>query len=188
LIVFGCRFLSDAVLPFHLFPLLLKLEALEVRYCDYVKTIFDVTQGTLITFPLKKLTLSNLPNLKNIWNEDPHQILSMHDLQEVNVKKCEGLTSVFPASVARNVVELENLEVKDCEGLITIVAEDNTDPSLKLTFPCPSVRSLKLRALPNFKYFYYSVKSYIYTHLESDTEDHLRIEKVLWSLHFLLVS
>jgi len=52
-----CQFLSDAVLPFPLHPLLPKLETLEVRNCDYVKTMFDVkftTQDTLITFPLKK--------------------------------------------------------------------------------------------------------------------------------------
>jgi len=187
--VYRCQFLSDAVLPFHLFPLFLKLETLVVKNCDYVKTIFDVkstTQGPLITFPMKKLILSNLPNLENVWNEDPHGILSMHHLQEVHVKICKGLKSVFPQSVAKDIVELENLVVEYCEGLMTIVAEDHTHPSLE--FPCPCVRSVKLRNLPNFKCFYYSVKSDIHTHLESHTEDQLRTEKVALLQHFLLVS
>jgi len=182
LIVYRCQFLSDAVLPFHLFPLFLKLETLVVENCDYVKTIFDVkstTQGTLITSPLKTLTLSKLPNLKNVWNEDPREILNMHHLEQVHVRECKGLKSVFPQSVAKDNEKLENLLVVNCERLTTIIAEDHTDPSLKPTFPCPCVRSLELRDLPNFKYFYYcSLKSDIYTHVESHTVDQLHTEKV----------
>jgi len=176
-----CKFLSDAVLPFHLLPLLPKLETLEVRYCDYVKTVFDVKstrKGILITFAVKNLILSNLSNLESVWNEDPHGILSMHQLQYVYVEECKVLKSVFPASVAKDFVELEN--VQNCEELMTIVAEDNTDLGLEFTFPCPCVRSLKLRGLPNFEYIYYSLKSH--------TQDQLFTKKVLLSHHFLLAS
>ncbi|KAK7382050.1 hypothetical protein VNO80_00711 [Phaseolus coccineus] len=121
-----------------------------------------------------KLTFSQLPNLENVWNGDPHRILSMRHLQEVHVEKCKGLTSLFPASIAIDIVELKNLVVENCKGLITIVAEDNIDPSLELTFPCPGVRSLKLQGLSKLKYFYYSsLKSDIYTHLESHTVEQL---------------
>jgi len=75
LIVDNCQCLSDAVLPFQLLPLLPKLESLEFRNSDSVKTIFDVkctTQYILITFPLKKLVSSKLPNLENVWNQDMH--------------------------------------------------------------------------------------------------------------------
>ncbi|KHN04131.1 hypothetical protein glysoja_047825 [Glycine soja] len=108
-----------------------------------------------LPFSLKKLTLERLPKLENVWNEDPHGILSVQHLQLVIVEKCKCLTSVFPASVAK---DLEKLVVKDCEGLMEIVAEDNADPrgaNLDLMFPCPCVRSLKLQGLPKFKYFYY---------------------------------
>jgi len=154
----GFQFFSDVLLPLNLLPFLTNLETLQVGYSRSLKAIFDVkctTKGTSFTFPLKTLTLSNLPNLKNIWNEDPHGILSMHHLQQVHVKECEGLSSVFPTSVARDIKELENLVVEDCQGLITIVTEDNTDRSLEVKFPCPCVRSLELRGLPKFKYFYY---------------------------------
>ncbi|KAL2625519.1 hypothetical protein AAZV13_07G057800 [Glycine max] len=170
LTVDGCQFLTDVVIPFYLLPLLSNLEQLEVSDCGSVKSIFDITQEREITtmglgaaafprplpFSLKKLTLERLPKLENIWNEDPHGILTMQLLQHVKVKNCKCLTSVFPASVAK---DLEKLVVKDCEGLTEIVAEDNADPrraNLKLTFPCPCVWSLKLQDLPKFKYFYYS--------------------------------
>jgi len=102
LIVYNCQFLSDAVLPFHLLSSLPKLEILLVQNCDYVKAIFDLrcAQDT-VTFLLKKLALSELPNLKNVWNEDPHGILSMYNLQELFVNNCNSLKSVFPASVAK---------------------------------------------------------------------------------------
>ncbi|XP_027906929.1 uncharacterized protein LOC114166401 isoform X2 [Vigna unguiculata] len=175
----GCPFLSDAVLPFHLFSLLSKLETLEVRNCDSVKVIFDVvkcsTQHTLITFPVKNLVLSNLPELEAVWNEDPpHGILCMQHLKEVHVNECERLTSVFPAYVAKD-LELEELVIEECERLVAIVAEDNTDSSLELTLPCPYVKSLKLRGLQKFNYFYCCSLN---THLESPTQDQLPNEKI----------
>ncbi|KAG5036927.1 hypothetical protein JHK86_017767 [Glycine max] len=170
LTVDGCQFLTDVVIPFYLLPFLTNLEQLEVSDCGSVKSIFDITQEREMTtmglgaaafprplpFSLKELTLERLPKLENVWNEDPHGILSVQHLQVVIVKKCKCLTSVFPASVAK---DLEKLVVEDCKGLIEIVAEDNADPreaNLELTFPCPCVRSLKLHGLPKFKYFYYS--------------------------------
>lgn len=166
LIVGGCQFLSDAVLPFNLLPLLPKLKNLKVQNCEYVKTIFDVkyiTQDRKMTtmgatsiplpFPLKKLTLSELPNLENVWNEHPHRIPRMQLLQEVYVDNCKRLASVFPTSVAKDLLKLENLVVKHCEGLMAVVAEHNADPkgtNLELTFP--SVKSLTLWDLPKFNY------------------------------------
>ncbi|CAJ1950246.1 unnamed protein product [Sphenostylis stenocarpa] len=193
LIVDGCRFLSH-VLPFSLLPLLPVLETLEVRNCDDVKTIFDVkcitqdtemaSMGPTLRLSLKYLILSRLSKLENVWNEDPDGILSMHHLQQIHIEGCDGLTSVFPASVAKDVVKLDELVVNDCKGLMTIVAEDNnTDPSGtkgELTFSCPCVRSLELRGLPNFKCFYYcSRQCDIFTNLESYTENQIRTEKCL---------
>ncbi|KAL2336160.1 hypothetical protein Fmac_010606 [Flemingia macrophylla] len=163
LVVDGCQFLSNAVLPFHLLPFFTKLKTLEVRNCDHVRTIFDVrcvkqdkemaTMGQH-SFPLKKLSLSKLPNLRNIWNKDPQGILRMQLLQEIEVDNCKCLTSVFPASVVKNIMKFENLVLKHCERLMTIVEEDNNaDPrgtNLELTFQY--VKSFTLCGLPKFNY------------------------------------
>lgn len=95
-----------------------------------MKTIFDVKRVTQIMgqtifplpFALKKLTLSKLPYLENVLNEDPNGILTMQLLQKASVDNCKCLTSVFPALVAKDLVKLENLVVQHCEGLISIVA------------------------------------------------------------------
>jgi len=151
LIVDECQFLSDAVLPFHLFPLLPKLETLKVQNCDFVKTIFDVKciKDTLV--PLKKLVLSKLPNLENVWNEDPHGILRMQHLKEVHVKECKGLSSVFPASVAKDLMKLEDLVVEDCEGLMTIVAKECVEDE-EIIFE--QLQVLHLKRLKELRCFY----------------------------------
>ncbi|KAG2380647.1 Disease resistance protein [Vigna angularis] len=184
-----CQFLSDVLLPFNLLSFLTNLEKLDVRNCDSVKIIFDVkctTQdrevayvGPTLPFSLKKLTLINLPKLKNVWNEDPQVILSMHHLQKVCVKECEGLTSVFPPSKDKYLVKLKHLEVKGCKRLMTIFAEDNIDPRTKLELTCPFVRSLELQGLSSFKYFYYnSLYCEIFTYLESHTMNQVGTEKL----------
>ncbi|KAH1240870.1 Disease resistance protein [Glycine max] len=92
LTVDGCQFLTDVVIPFYLLPLLTNLEQLQVRNCGSVKSIFDVTttKGAAafprpLPFSLKILTLERLPKLENVWNEDPHGILTMQLLQHVIV-------------------------------------------------------------------------------------------------------
>lgn len=170
LIVDGCQFLSE-VLPSHLLPFLTKMEKLTVQNCSSVKTIFDVkcttelrkmtTKGPALIplpFSLKIFILEELPNLENVWNEDPRGILTTELLKEVYIGKCKCLTSLFPASVAKDLVKLEKLHVKHCEELTVIVAEDNADPKgtdLELTFPCTI--SLDLQGVPKLKYFYSSL-------------------------------
>ena len=44
------------------------------------------------------MVLLKLPNLENVWKQDPHGILCMQHLKELHVKECKGLTSVFLAS------------------------------------------------------------------------------------------
>jgi len=106
LIVNECKISSDAVLPFTLLPLLPKLETLEVRNCDSVKTIFDVecAQGTS-TFPLKKLVLWKLPNLETVWNEDTHETVT-----EPNPAHPEGtnLKLTFPDVTSLTLWDLPN--------------------------------------------------------------------------------
>ncbi|KAG5142014.1 hypothetical protein JHK82_017709 [Glycine max] len=81
-----CQFLTDVVIPFYLLPFLTNLQELQVRKCGSVKSIFDVKTTTglgaaaiprPLPFSLKKLTLERLPKLENVWNEDPHGILTM---------------------------------------------------------------------------------------------------------------
>ncbi|KAL2336075.1 hypothetical protein Fmac_010521 [Flemingia macrophylla] len=59
LIVDGCQFLSNAVLPFHLLSFFPRLKTLHVQNCDHVKTLFDVK----CVKQDSKIPLMNLENL-----------------------------------------------------------------------------------------------------------------------------
>ncbi|KAL1293281.1 hypothetical protein AAHE18_19G061900 [Arachis hypogaea] len=168
LVMEGCEFLSE-VIPFDLLPLLNKIQSLEVRNCHSVKTIFDVkcvskdkrmivgSPQTPVPFSLKKLIVKKLPNLECIWNEDPDGVLTVQ-LQKVHVERCKRLTSLFPASTAKDLVKLENLVVKHCEKLVEIVAGIEAAPkgtNLDFIFPC--LTSLTLLDLPKLNCVYCSL-------------------------------
>ena len=102
LIVDGCHFLSDAVLPFSLLPLLPKLKTLQVRNCDFVKIIFDVTTMGPLPFALEDLILERLPNLENVWNSNVEltfpqvKSLSLCDLPKLKYDMLKPFTHLEP--------------------------------------------------------------------------------------------
>uniref|UniRef100_A0A0R0J7M9 Disease resistance protein At4g27190-like leucine-rich repeats domain-containing protein n=1 Tax=Glycine max TaxID=3847 RepID=A0A0R0J7M9_SOYBN len=102
LIVDGCHFLSDAVLPFCLLPLLPKLKTLQVRNCDFVKIIFDVTTMGPLPFALKTLILERLPNLENVWNSNVEltfpdvKSLALCDLPKLKYDMLKPFTHLEP--------------------------------------------------------------------------------------------
>ncbi|KAJ7951081.1 Disease resistance protein family [Quillaja saponaria] len=159
LVVYKCEFLPNSiVLPSHILVSLNNLEELEVRNCNLVEVIFDVkgineaemrNEGT--AFRLKTLTLDQLPNLEHVWNKDPQETLIFEILREVKVKKCECLKNLFPASVARNLPQLEKLEVKD-SGLQQIVLKDDATDNIEFVFH--HLTTLILWNLPKLENFY----------------------------------
>ena len=133
------------------------LETLEVSYCGSLQEVFelqryDVRETHAVTaIPLKRLILDSLPKMKQVWNKDPQGIFSFQNLQEIDVSKCESLQSLFPASVARCLKQLEDLEIFDC-GVEEIVArEDGAEAAERFVFP--KVTLLILSLLPKLKWF-----------------------------------
>lgn len=122
LVVEGCEFLSKGVvLPSHLLCFLNNLKVLQVRKCNSVQAVLDHTTD-LVSIPLRKLILDQLPNLKHVWNGGSQGSLNLPHLEEVLVDGCENIESLFPASMAND--ELRILEVENCVSLVEIVAKD----------------------------------------------------------------
>ncbi|XP_028759123.1 uncharacterized protein LOC114718040 [Neltuma alba] len=155
LIVDGCPFLSHYVIPFHLLGSLSNLEDLKVQNCDSIRAIFEVESlSTALSFPLKSMTLEELPNLEQVWNEDPREILSFQSLQHVYIQGCRSLKSLFPTSMAQGTLEsLEILEVQCCEGLEEIAAHEETalEESAGNLAIFPSLTGLRLWKLPQLR-------------------------------------
>ncbi|XP_011048886.1 PREDICTED: probable disease resistance protein At4g27220 [Populus euphratica] len=135
------------------------LENLIIHDCDSVEEIFDlqvlinVEQRLAVTATqLRGVRLVNLPQLKHVWNRDPQGILSFHNLCTVHVQGCPGLRSLFPASIALNLLQLEELLIVNC-GVEEIVAKDEgLEEGPEFLFP--KVTHLHLVEVPELKRFY----------------------------------
>ncbi|KEH40899.1 NBS-LRR type disease resistance protein [Medicago truncatula] len=158
LVVERCDFLSHVLFSSNVMQLLQTLEELEVKDCDSLEAVFDVkgmkSQEILIkeSTQLKRLSLSTLPKLKHIWNEDPHEIISFVNLHKVDVSLCQSLLYVFPYSLCPDLGHLEMLEISSC-GVKEIVAMEET-VSMEIQFNFPQLKIMTLRHLSNLKSFY----------------------------------
>ncbi|KAL9356191.1 hypothetical protein Peur_049444 [Populus x canadensis] len=150
------------IFPSSMLGRLHNLENLILNDCDSVEEIFDlqvlinVEQRLADTATqLRVVRLTNLPHLKHVWNRDPQGILSFHNLCTVHVRGCPGLRSLFPASIALNLLQLEELLIENC-GVEEIVAKDEgleEGPS-SFRFSFPKVTYLHLVEVPELKRFY----------------------------------
>nr|POE91374.1 disease resistance protein rps2 [Quercus suber] len=133
------------------------LERLEVYYCGSLQEVFelqrhDVRESHAVTaIPLKRLILRCLPKMKQVWNKDPQGIFSFQNLQFINVCECESLKSLFPASVARCLMQLEHLRIYKC-GVEEIVSREEI-AEVAARFVFPRVTFLILSKLPKLKWF-----------------------------------
>ncbi|MCI00456.1 hypothetical protein A2U01_0021474, partial [Trifolium medium] len=168
LIVEGCGFLSNAIIPSHLLHSLSNLEKLQVRKCNYAKAIFDETKmnnmgpaSNPLSFRIKILILEQLPILEHIWNEGPQGILSLPLLEKVIVDGCKGMKYLFPASEVK-MDRLETLHVKNCDMLVEIWNEVQKRSlslplleevivdgctGIKSLFPASEVKMVRLKTL-----------------------------------------
>ncbi|KAL5166952.1 putative disease resistance protein [Glycine soja] len=133
----------EIVIPSHVLPYLKTLEELNVHSSDAAQVIFDIddtdanTKG--MVHPLKKLTLEGLSNLKCVWDKTPQGILGFLNLQDVDITICRSLATLFPLSLAKNLVNLQTLTVWRCDKLVEI---DGKEDAMELgrteifKFPC----------------------------------------------------
>ncbi|KAJ0034887.1 hypothetical protein Pint_26097 [Pistacia integerrima] len=100
---------------------------------------------------LEEMVISGMDNLKIIWNNQLSEH-SFRKLQIVRVSGCQNLENLFPASIARNLFELEELEMVNC-GVEEIVSkEERAEAAVMFVFP--RVTFLKLSFLQRLRCFY----------------------------------
>ncbi|WJX31886.1 hypothetical protein P8452_20273 [Trifolium repens] len=189
-----CDFLSLVLLPSNVMQALHGLEKIKVTDCDSLEAVFDVkgmkSREILIkqSTQLKKLTLSSLPKLKHIWNEDPHEIISFENLYNVEVSMCQSLLYIFPSSTsftyltylkvcecdeliyimtsttAKSLVQLTKLEITCCEKMLEVVKidEEKADQE-KIIFE--NLKHLELSYLPSFRSFCYGKQAFTFPSL-----------------------
>ncbi|KAF2298647.1 hypothetical protein GH714_024476 [Hevea brasiliensis] len=105
-----------------------------------------------VAIQLRTLYIANLPNLKHLWNEDPLGLVLFHNLSSVYVMDCPNLKFIFPASIAKNLPQLETLHIRSC-GVEEIVAQDQgLEATSEFVFPC--LKFLTFGELYELKCFY----------------------------------
>ncbi|XP_068488956.1 uncharacterized protein [Phaseolus vulgaris] len=156
---FDAAFNRPLLIPSHVLPYLKNLEELNVHSSDAIQVIFDIDESEVkmkgIVYCLKKLTLKKLSNLKCVWKEYSRGIVSFPNLQEVVVKDCGSLVTLFSSFLAKNLEKLETLRMKRCEKLIEIVGkEDGMEHGTTLMFELPVLSLLCLENMPLLSCFY----------------------------------
>ncbi|KAI4313404.1 hypothetical protein L6164_026388 [Bauhinia variegata] len=155
-VVDSCEFISNVV-PFNVLKALINLEELEVKNCSNAEAVFlldgkDIDdKNVILTTKLKKLILSNLPNLKHVWNKD-YPTVTFKNLQGVHVSDCEILSYLFPANVAEGLTQLGELRIEYC-GFEEIVAKEEGQATF-VSFVFPKLTSLVISNVPQLKWFY----------------------------------
>lgn len=144
------------VFPSKLLLRFQNMEGLYVRDCNSLEEVFDLQPLTKVketaSCQLRSLFILSLPNLKNVWNRDPHGILSFHNLNYVYVRSCPSLKSLFPFSVAQYLPQLEVLKLGKCGVEELVPKEEGIEGTPKFIFP--RLKSIRLWRLKNLKSFY----------------------------------
>ncbi|KAE8125071.1 hypothetical protein FH972_019908 [Carpinus fangiana] len=145
IIVFSCENLVN-VFQFDMLARFQSLEELRIRECGSLQEVFEV-QGI------------NVKETQVVTSKDPKPIFSFQNLQRVRIVGCWSLKSLFPASVARCLTQLQQLVIVDCEELEEIVAEEEAEQPIA-RFVFPRVTVLHLVDLPRLERFYPGVSEW----------------------------
>ncbi|XP_048135734.1 uncharacterized protein LOC125315326 [Rhodamnia argentea] len=154
LVVLGCNKLVNIV-PSCIVGRLWSLESLGIYYCGSLEVVFELQSlnpldgNPGVRSQLKKLMLHELPQLKSVWDKELHHQVKFQCLHSVTVSNCKSLTSLFPASVATDLIQLEELKISAC-GIIELIKMEG--PVLGVVFP--KLTSLKLEHLTELKCIY----------------------------------
>ncbi|KAF8019966.1 hypothetical protein BT93_G0603 [Corymbia citriodora subsp. variegata] len=143
------------VVHFFILRQLLSLEILDVGGCGSLEVVFKLQplnhlDGHPIALLLKDLTLSRLPKLKCIWDKEHHGQVEFQYLRSISISTCESLTSLFPASMAMNLMQLKELTINEC-GIVEIIKKEE---GLVPKFVFPMLTSLELKYLRELKCLY----------------------------------
>ncbi|XP_065871567.1 probable disease resistance protein At4g27220 [Euphorbia lathyris] len=178
----SCEILQT-VFPSNHLARFLRLENLVVNFCESLQEIYqlpvfsDEESNSVLAFELRYLHIDGLCKLKHIWSKDPQGIFTFKNLQSVHVRSCISLNSLFPISIAKDLLQLERVDLSSSgvEALVEKIEGIEAAPS----FVFPQLLSLELERLTRLRCFYPEVHSLQFPKLK-----HLRLVKCGQAMEF----
>ena len=138
----------STLFPAELLQLLLNLEIVRINWCEEMQEVFQI-EGILVgeehVLLLRELKLYTLPRLGHIW-KGFNAYVSLHNLEVIEIERCNRLRNLFQPSMAQSLFKLECLKILDCMELQQIIAEEDglgQEPS--------NIKGKKSLNLPNLK-------------------------------------
>ena len=132
------------------------------------------------------MTISELSNVKMIFHTDlpPN---SFQHLRVLSVSGCEILKNLFPASIAKHLLQLEDLSISDC-GVEEIVSKGEGVEEQPVRFEFPQVSSLEVTSLKELKCFYEGQHTIVWPLLKKLKTDCSALLKIVASEHLRLIQ
>ncbi|KAL4637310.1 hypothetical protein ACB092_03G068500 [Castanea dentata] len=137
-----------------------KLQTLFVKYCENLVNIFKFNILTRFQSQ-ERLQVCYCGSLQEVFELQRHDVRESHAVTTIPLKRLilrcllkmkQSLKSLFPASVARFLMQLEDLLIGDC-GVEEIVSREEIAKATAARFVFPKVTLLALRKLPKLKWF-----------------------------------
>ncbi|KAI4356749.1 hypothetical protein L6164_000742 [Bauhinia variegata] len=103
------------------------------------------------SFPkLETMIISQIVGLTTIWNQQVNTN-SFCKLKSIEIKYCEKLVTIFPASIVINLHELEILTISNCNSLEVIFELQEPSDKISSTEKSLQLKSLSIVQLPKLK-------------------------------------
>ncbi|OMP12122.1 Disease resistance protein [Corchorus olitorius] len=119
-----------------------KLETLEITDCGSLKSIFPASITKNLE-QLKSVEIVDCDMLEQIFEMEGADDQVLSKLQTLVIKKCGCLKSLFPFSLAQNLLQLKKLVIEDCDMLERLVMEDNNFEMLSNNHYHPRLQELE---------------------------------------------
>ncbi|KAL5825695.1 hypothetical protein ACOSQ3_021758 [Xanthoceras sorbifolium] len=139
---------TSVVFPLDILQRFPSLEELILEDSSYVEIFSceEIEKYTEMLAQIKRLDLKGLDNLKQMWKQGSKLDLLLHNLESLQVYKCNSLIALVPTSasfqnlrsmdvsgcnglrslvtttVAKSLVQLESMEIRNCNNMTEIVA------------------------------------------------------------------
>ncbi|KAI4354360.1 hypothetical protein L6164_003230 [Bauhinia variegata] len=116
------------IFPSHMQRKFSSLETIKVTDCSSLKEIFELNANenereSEAETQLRRLTLLQLPNLKQIWSGEVQGILKFQNLEAVCVQGCPKLDYLLPLSIATCLPQLEEIIIRKTPSMKEFVAK-----------------------------------------------------------------